>query len=34
MLRFGLWMTLVGWLVILLVALPWWTLVGEPLSVP
>lgn len=32
MLRFGLWMTLVGWVVILVVALPWWTLVGEPLA--
>lgn len=30
-LRFGLWMTLVGWAAILLVALPWWTVVGEPL---
>ena len=28
---FGLWMTLVGWVAILLVALPWWTLVGQPL---
>jgi anion transporter len=32
MLRFGLWMTLVGWVAILLVALPWWALVGEPLA--
>jgi solute carrier family 13 (sodium-dependent dicarboxylate transporter), member 2/3/5 len=32
MLRFGLWMTLVGWAAILLVALPWWALVGEPLT--
>jgi anion transporter len=31
-LRFGLWMTLVGWAAILLVALPWWALVGRPLS--
>jgi len=31
MLRFGLWMTLVGWAAVLLVALPWWALVGEPL---
>ncbi len=31
-LRFGLWMTLVGWVAILAVALPWWTLVGEPLA--
>jgi anion transporter len=30
-LRFGLWMTLVGWIAILVVALPWWALVGEPL---
>ena len=30
-LRFGLWMTLVGWIAILVVALPWWTIVGEPL---
>jgi len=32
--RFGLWMTLVGWLAILAVALPWWTLVGAPLRLP
>ena len=31
MLRFGVWMTLVGWIAILFVALPWWALVGEPL---
>jgi len=31
MLKFGLWMTFVGWIAILLVALPWWSLVGEPL---
>jgi solute carrier family 13 (sodium-dependent dicarboxylate transporter), member 2/3/5 len=30
-LRFGLWMTAVGWAAILVVALPWWALVGEPL---
>jgi anion transporter len=30
-LRFGLWMTLVGWIAILVVALPWWAMVGEPL---
>jgi len=30
-LRFGVWMTLVGWVTILLVALPYWALVGEPL---
>jgi len=24
-------MTLVGWVAILVVALPWWALVGEPL---
>ena len=35
MLRFGLWMTLVGWVAIqaiLVVALPWWALIGEPLK--
>ena len=32
MLRFGLWMTLVGWVAILGVALPWWSLIGEPLT--
>jgi solute carrier family 13 (sodium-dependent dicarboxylate transporter), member 2/3/5 len=31
MLRFGIWMTIVGWIAILFVALPWWSLVGEPL---
>ncbi|PYM25847.1 MAG: hypothetical protein DMD78_05380 [Candidatus Rokuibacteriota bacterium] len=30
-LRFGVWMTLVGWVAILGVALPWWQFVGEPL---
>jgi solute carrier family 13 (sodium-dependent dicarboxylate transporter), member 2/3/5 len=30
-LTFGLWMTLVAWVAIVLVALPWWTVVGEPL---
>jgi len=30
-LRFGLWMTLVGWIAIPFVALPWWSFVGEPL---
>jgi anion transporter len=34
MLRFGLWMTLVGWVAILAVALPWWALVGLPLVAP
>jgi sodium-dependent dicarboxylate transporter 2/3/5 len=29
-LRFGLWMTLVGWVAIVGVALPWWALLGEP----
>jgi len=33
-LRFGLWMTLVGWVAILAVALPWWTLIGQPLRLP
>ena len=32
MLRFGLWMTRVGWVAILGVALPWWSLIGEPLT--
>jgi anion transporter len=32
MLRFGLWMTLVAYVAILLVALPYWSLLGEPLS--
>ena len=31
-LRFGLWMTAVAYAVILLVALPYWTLLGEPLG--
>jgi sodium-dependent dicarboxylate transporter 2/3/5 len=31
-LRFGLWMTLVAYVAILLVALPYWALVGEPLT--
>ena len=30
-LSFGLWMTALGFLVVLAVALPWWHLVGEPL---
>jgi anion transporter len=30
-LRFGLWMTLLAFVVVLAVALPYWTLVGEPL---
>jgi solute carrier family 13 (sodium-dependent dicarboxylate transporter), member 2/3/5 len=29
--RFGLWMTLVAYLVVLLIALPYWAAVGEPL---
>jgi sodium-dependent dicarboxylate transporter 2/3/5 len=32
--RFGLWMTLVAYVAILLVALPYWGLVGEPLVRP
>jgi sodium-dependent dicarboxylate transporter 2/3/5 len=32
MLRFGLWMTAVGYVVILLVALPYWGLIGQPLT--
>jgi len=31
-LRFGLWMTAVAYVAILLVALPYWTLLGEPLA--
>ncbi|MCE5265684.1 MAG: anion permease [Deltaproteobacteria bacterium] len=31
--RFGLWMTLVAYLVVIAVALPWWTAVGEPLRI-
>jgi di/tricarboxylate transporter len=31
-LRFGLWMTLVAYAAILLVALPWWSILGEPLA--
>jgi anion transporter len=31
--RFGVWMTLVAYLVVLAVALPYWVLVGEPLLV-
>src|SRR6059036_3713193 len=30
--RFGLWMTLLGWVTVLVVALPWWSLVGQPLA--
>jgi len=33
-LRFGLWMTLVEWVAIVGVALPWWTRVGQPLRLP
>jgi di/tricarboxylate transporter len=29
--RFGLWMTVVAYLVVLLVALPYWSVVGESL---
>ena len=29
--RFGLWMTLVAYVVVLLIALPYWAAVGEPL---
>jgi di/tricarboxylate transporter len=31
-LRFGLWMTAMAYVAILLVALPYWTLLGEPLA--
>lgn len=33
-LKFGLWMTALGFLVVLAVGLPWWSLVGEPLTRP
>jgi hypothetical protein len=29
--RFGVWMTLVAYIVVLTVALPYWAMVGEPL---
>jgi di/tricarboxylate transporter len=32
--RFGLWMTLIAFAVVLGVALPYWALVGQPLVVP
>jgi anion transporter len=32
LLRFGLWMTLLAWLTVLLAAVPWWALVGHPLT--
>lgn len=32
--RFGLWMTLVAYIVVFVVALPYWSLVGEPLRLP
>lgn len=31
--RFGVWMTLVAYVAVLLVALPWWTVLGQPLTV-
>jgi anion transporter len=31
-LRFGLWMTLAGYLVVLFIALPYWSAIGEPLG--
>ena len=31
--RFGVWMTLVAYLTVLLIALPYWALVGEPLRI-
>ena len=30
--RFGVWMTLIAFVVVLTIALPWWRLVGEPLT--
>lgn len=32
--RFGVWMTLIAFVVVLVVALPYWAAVGEPLRVP
>jgi di/tricarboxylate transporter len=32
--RFGVWMTLIAFVVVLAVALPYWSLVGEPLHIP
>jgi sodium-dependent dicarboxylate transporter 2/3/5 len=32
--RFGVWMTLIAFVVVLTVALPWWSAVGEPLRMP
>jgi anion transporter len=32
--RFGVWMTLIAFVVVLAVALPYWSLVGEPLRIP
>ena len=32
--RFGLWMTLIAYLVVLFIAIPYWSLVGEPLHLP
>jgi len=29
--RFGLWMTLAAYLAVLAIAIPWWSLLGEPL---
>jgi di/tricarboxylate transporter len=29
--RFGVWMTLIAFAVVLLIALPYWSMVGEPL---
>jgi hypothetical protein len=32
--RFGVWMTLVAWVTILAIAIPYWTLLGERLTAP
>jgi anion transporter len=32
--RFGVWMTLIAFAVVLLIALPWWSAVGESLRIP
>ncbi len=32
--RFGVWMTIIAFVVVLFVALPYWAMVGEPLRAP
>jgi sodium-dependent dicarboxylate transporter 2/3/5 len=31
--RFGVWMTLIAFIVVLAIAMPWWSFVGEPLTI-